>query len=160
MCAPYTNPLLLHYKTEIMHPISIGTIIASFYLWQNHKKARHRLHDTHVGLRDKIYPSTSNRDGRGQIAGSVIAADSVPEMLKKARKNLEIAAEQNPCFDSSFVSRSHLIQRHNAQRRALCLYWTHSILYRWWKCFDDGNGHIVIPNVPLAVCDKTARWFE
>ncbi|MDA0710776.1 MAG: arsenosugar biosynthesis arsenite methyltransferase ArsM [bacterium] len=26
--------------------------------------------------------------------------------------------------------------------------------------FDDGKGHIVIPDVPLAVCDKTGRNFE
>ena len=26
--------------------------------------------------------------------------------------------------------------------------------------FDDQKGHIVMPDVPLAVCDKTARWFE
>ena len=25
--------------------------------------------------------------------------------------------------------------------------------------FDDGRGHIVTPDVPLAVCDKTADWF-
>ena len=26
--------------------------------------------------------------------------------------------------------------------------------------FDDGKGHIVVPDVPLAVCDKTAGCFE
>jgi len=25
--------------------------------------------------------------------------------------------------------------------------------------FDDGKGHIVVPDVPLAVCDKTGAWF-
>jgi hypothetical protein len=25
--------------------------------------------------------------------------------------------------------------------------------------FDDGRGHIVTPDVPLAVRDKTADWF-
>lgn len=35
--------------------------------------------------------------------GSVIAVDSVPEMLEKARANFEIAAEQNDWFDPSFV---------------------------------------------------------
>ena len=25
--------------------------------------------------------------------------------------------------------------------------------------FDDDRGHIVTPDVPLAVCDKTAAWF-
>ena len=36
--------------------------------------------------------------------GSVIAVDSVPEMLEKARVNFEIAAEQNDWFDPSFVT--------------------------------------------------------
>ena len=27
-------------------------------------------------------------------------------------------------------------------------------------CFDDGKGHLVMPDVPLAVCEKTAGWFE
>ena len=35
--------------------------------------------------------------------GSVIAVDSVPEMLEKAKENFEIAAEVNPWFDPSFV---------------------------------------------------------
>ena len=26
--------------------------------------------------------------------------------------------------------------------------------------FDDGKGHIVVPDVPLAVCDKTGGWFD
>ena len=25
--------------------------------------------------------------------------------------------------------------------------------------FDDGKGHVVMPDVPLSVCDKTAGWF-
>ncbi len=37
-------------------------------------------------------------------SGSVIAVDSVPEMLEKARENFEIAAEQNDWFDPSFVT--------------------------------------------------------
>ncbi len=36
--------------------------------------------------------------------GSVIAIDSVPEMLEKASANFEIAAEQNDWFDPSFVT--------------------------------------------------------
>ena len=36
--------------------------------------------------------------------GSVIAVDSVPEMLEKASANFEIAAEQNDWFDPSFVT--------------------------------------------------------
>jgi len=36
--------------------------------------------------------------------GSVIAVDSVPEMLDKARQNFEIAAQLNPWFDPSFVT--------------------------------------------------------
>lgn len=28
------------------------------------------------------------------------------------------------------------------------------------EVFDDGKGHIVTPDVPLAVCDKTAAWFQ
>jgi SAM-dependent methyltransferase len=36
--------------------------------------------------------------------GSVIAVDSVPEMLEKAQANFEIAAEQNEWFDPSFVT--------------------------------------------------------
>jgi SAM-dependent methyltransferase len=36
--------------------------------------------------------------------GGVIAVDSVPEMLEKARANLELAARANPWFDPSFVS--------------------------------------------------------
>ena len=36
--------------------------------------------------------------------GSVIAVDSVPEMLEKASANFEIAAEQNAWFDPSFVT--------------------------------------------------------
>ena len=36
--------------------------------------------------------------------GSVIAVDSVPEMLEKARSNLEIASKENPWFDPSFVT--------------------------------------------------------
>ena len=36
--------------------------------------------------------------------GSVIAVDSVPEMLEKAAANFEIAAEQNDWFDTSFVT--------------------------------------------------------
>jgi len=36
--------------------------------------------------------------------GSVIAVDSVPEMLEKARENFEIAAEVNDWFDPSFVT--------------------------------------------------------
>ena len=36
--------------------------------------------------------------------GSVIAVDSVPEMLDKARENFDIAAEVNPWFDPSFVT--------------------------------------------------------
>jgi SAM-dependent methyltransferase len=27
-------------------------------------------------------------------------------------------------------------------------------------CFDDQNGHIVMPDVPLAVCDKTGGYFR
>ena len=27
-------------------------------------------------------------------------------------------------------------------------------------CYDDGKGHLVMPDVPLSVCDKTALWFE
>ncbi len=27
-------------------------------------------------------------------------------------------------------------------------------------CFDDGKGHFVQRDVPLPVCDKTARWFR
>jgi len=26
--------------------------------------------------------------------------------------------------------------------------------------FDDGKGHVVMPDVPLSVCDKTGAWFE
>lgn len=36
--------------------------------------------------------------------GSVIAVDSVPEMLDKARANFEIAARENDWFDPSFVT--------------------------------------------------------
>lgn len=36
--------------------------------------------------------------------GSVIAVDSVPEMLEKASENFKIAAEQNDWFDPSFVT--------------------------------------------------------
>ncbi len=36
--------------------------------------------------------------------GSVIAIDSVPEMLEKAASNFEIAAEANDWFDPSFVT--------------------------------------------------------
>jgi SAM-dependent methyltransferase len=28
------------------------------------------------------------------------------------------------------------------------------------ECFDDGKGHLVMTDVPLGVCDKTAGWFE
>lgn len=35
---------------------------------------------------------------------SVIAVDSVPEMLEKARANFEIAARENPWFDPSFIT--------------------------------------------------------
>ena len=27
-------------------------------------------------------------------------------------------------------------------------------------CFDDGKGHLLLPNQPLAICDKTAKAFE
>jgi len=216
--------------------------------------------------------------------GSVIAVDSVPEMLEKARKNLEIAAEQNPWFDPSFVILkegnaldlpiaddtvdlaaqnclfnifvSHDLEKalreiHRVLRkggmlsnsdpisetpipdhlraderlRAQCLsgaislneyvnaitnvgfgiveirgrrpyrildqrrfdvpedillesvevtaykdtmpndgpcvFTGRTVFYTGDEaCFDDGNGHTVIPDVPLTVCDKTARWFE
>ena len=36
--------------------------------------------------------------------GSVIAVDSVPEMLEKARANFAIAAGENPWFDPSFIT--------------------------------------------------------
>lgn len=36
--------------------------------------------------------------------GGVIAVDSVPQMLDKARANFELAARENPWFDPSFVS--------------------------------------------------------
>ena len=36
--------------------------------------------------------------------GAVIAVDSVPEMLEKARANFEIAARKNAWFDPSFVT--------------------------------------------------------
>ncbi|CDN16353.1 Ubiquinone/menaquinone biosynthesis methyltransferase UbiE [Richelia intracellularis] len=35
--------------------------------------------------------------------GSVITIDPVPEMRQAAVKNLEIAPQENPCFDPSFV---------------------------------------------------------
>ena len=28
------------------------------------------------------------------------------------------------------------------------------------NCFDDEKGHVLIPNQPLAVCDKTAGAFK
>ena len=31
-----------------------------------------------------------------------------------------------------------------------------AIYYGEQECFDDGNGHVLMPNQPLAVCDKTA----
>jgi len=31
-----------------------------------------------------------------------------------------------------------------------------AIYYGSEEYFDDGKGHILIPNQPLAVCDKTA----
>ncbi len=216
--------------------------------------------------------------------GSIIAVDSVPEMLEKARENFEIAAEVNPWFDPSFVtllegdaldlpvpdgsvdlaaqnclfnifveddlktalreirrvlcrSGQLLISdpisegpvperlRADERLRAMCLsgavalkeyvdyitgagYGTVEIRgrrpYRVLdrrrygierdilletvelaafndpvppdgpcvftgrmvfytgdeECFDDGKGHVVMPDVPLGVCDKTAGWFE
>lgn len=36
--------------------------------------------------------------------GGVVAVDAVPAMLKKARANFQVAAEENPWFDPAFVS--------------------------------------------------------
>ena len=216
--------------------------------------------------------------------GSIIAVDSVPEMLEKARANFEVAAEVNPWFDPCFVtllhgdaldlpvpdasvdlaaqnclfnifekedlkkalsemrrvlSRGGLLSisdpiaerpiperlRSDERLRALCLsgavsldvylrlltdagYGTVEVRgrrpYRILDrrrygieedllletvelaafndpvppdgpcvftgrmvfytgddaCFDDEKGHLVMPDVPLAVCDKTGKWFE
>jgi hypothetical protein len=31
-----------------------------------------------------------------------------------------------------------------------------AIYYGQEECFDDEKGHVLLPNQPLAVCDKTA----
>ena len=35
-----------------------------------------------------------------------------------------------------------------------------AIYYGTEECFDDGKGHVLLPNQPLAVCDKTAGALE
>lgn len=35
-----------------------------------------------------------------------------------------------------------------------------AIYYGDEACFDDGNGHVMTPNQPLSVCDKTATALE
>jgi SAM-dependent methyltransferase len=35
-----------------------------------------------------------------------------------------------------------------------------AIYYGDQQCFDDGSGHVFIPNQPLAICDKTALAIE
>lgn len=41
-----------------------------------------------------------------------------------------------------------------------CVFTGRTVFYTGEGSFDDGAGHVVMPEVPLAVCDKTARWFE
>jgi SAM-dependent methyltransferase len=35
-----------------------------------------------------------------------------------------------------------------------------AIYYGSEECFDDGNGHVLMPNQPLAICDKTASDLQ
>ena len=42
-----------------------------------------------------------------------------------------------------------------------CVFTGRMVFYVGDEAFlDDEKGHIVMPDVPLAVCDKTAAWFE
>lgn len=41
-----------------------------------------------------------------------------------------------------------------------CVFTGRTVFYTGQGHFDDGAGHVVMPDVPLAICDKTARWFQ
>ena len=42
-----------------------------------------------------------------------------------------------------------------------CVFTGRTVIYTGDEdCFDDGKGHMVMPDVPFPVCDKTAQWFE
>ena len=79
-----------------------------------------------------------------QRPGPVIAVDSELEMLGRAAANFEIAAHNDPVLDDGpcVFTRQEVFKTGSEQ------------------AFDEGRGHLVLPDVPLGVCDKTARWFR
>src|SRR5207302_5240892 len=41
-----------------------------------------------------------------------------------------------------------------------CIFTGRTVIYFGDGRFDDGRGHIILPNVPLSVCDKTAAALQ
>jgi SAM-dependent methyltransferase len=41
-----------------------------------------------------------------------------------------------------------------------CIFTGRTVIFTGEGAFDDGKGHVVKADLPLPVCDKTARWFE